>query len=275
MKSTFDTANGSIDKALDIVIPRMDAILALQEKAADLNSKIGVLHSELDALIEDERRSALLDSSPPMLSVGYISQFSSGQLWYEAQKSMTRLSWFDSRFFERHGWIFFIHAFTCLFMIMTLHRKRAALSESDRWRFLGSRPCSAGLFIGYMATDFLYEYAGAPGPWKLVNMTIAAISFARLMDGLIEESWKKRFIYGLTVVLIVSRTMDLLSVPLPIFRLFTVLASVVVVVFCLRFARENKRLEGSIFYARLLYLTSLFFGVVIIAELWAKKLFHC
>ena len=32
LKSTFDTANLSIDKALGIVIPRMEAMLALQEK---------------------------------------------------------------------------------------------------------------------------------------------------------------------------------------------------------------------------------------------------
>jgi small-conductance mechanosensitive channel len=65
--------------------------------------------------------------------------------------------------------------------------------------------------------------------------------------------------------------MDVLNFPLPLFRLYTFLAALVGLIFCLRWAGESVRRKDSDFYKWSLRLGALFFAVIMIAELWGKK----
>ncbi|MFV9645579.1 MAG: mechanosensitive ion channel domain-containing protein [Desulfobacterales bacterium] len=271
LRSTFEKAKDTIDTALNLVNLQLEAMLRAQKKAGHIQERISALGVELNALIEDERRSTLLDESAPMFSSHFFSQFKSSASWSAVIKGPDEISWPDSRFFARQGWIVLLQGVLSLFVLITVYRTRRLLSESKRWRFLGARPFSAGFFLAYMATVLIYEYEGAPAIWKLANMIVGGISFARLLGGLIETSWKRQFVYGLIIVLITTRLMDVLSFPLSFFRLYTVLASIISLLFCLRLARESTRLEESGLYAWSLRLGALFFAVIMIAELWGKK----
>ena len=271
LKSAFEKANKTIDRALNLVLLQLDAMLAVQEKGGHIQVKLDALAAELDGLIVEERRGALLDASPPMFSPQYFSQFGKGEMWYAVQKGLDDITWPDSRFFSRQGWIIFIQFFLSLFAIIAIYRKRHVFQGTERWRFLAARPFAAGLFLGCMTTLLIYEYDGAPAMWKLVNTIIAGISFVRLIDGLIGTFWKRQFVYGLVIVLIITTLLEVLSFPLPLFRLFTVFTALVGLFFCLRWAGENSRSKGSGFYTVLLRLGSLLFAVILIAELWGKK----
>jgi len=269
IKPAFEKANDAIEKALNLVLPHLEAILKLQLKAGNIKTKINVLLVELDVLIEQERRGALLDASPPMFSPEYLYQFRSG-LWYAAQKKLGEVQWPGNRFFARQGWIVFLQGFLSLVVIIVILRKRQVLNDSKRWRFLAARPLSAGFFLGVMTTMGLYAYEGAPGTWKLVNTLVGGITFARLSGVLIETSWKRHFLYGLMGVLILTMLMYVSGLPLPLLRLYLVLAALVALVFCWRWARENDSYKGSAFYTWSLRLVSLFFFIVIVIELWGK-----
>jgi len=54
------------------------------------------------------------------------------------------------------------------------------------------------------------------------------------VGGLIEASWKRQFVYGLMIVLIITRFMGVVSLPLSLFRLYIVLTSLIGLFFCLR-----------------------------------------
>jgi len=205
LKSTFEKAKDTIDAALNLVLPQLEAMLRAQEKAGHIQERISALAVELNGLIVDERRSTLLDESTPMFSSHFFSQFKSSALWSAVIKGPDKISWPDSRFFARQGWIVLFQGFLSLFVIITLYRSRRLVSESKRWRFLAVRPFSAGFFLAYMATMLIYEYEGAPAILKLVNMIVGGISFARLLGGLIETSWKRQFVYGLVIVVITTR----------------------------------------------------------------------
>ncbi|MHC4361359.1 MAG: mechanosensitive ion channel family protein [Planctomycetota bacterium] len=269
LKSTFENANRTIDAALALILPRLEAMLTVQQKGGNIQERIYALAAELDALTAEELRDVLLDVSPPMFSSQYLSQFTSG-LWYAVKRGMDEISWPDSRFFARQGWIVLLQGFVSLFVIIAVYRNRRVLNESKRWRFLAARPFSAGLFLTSMTTALFYEYGGAPAIWILANVTVAGISFARLSGGLIEASWKRQFVYGLVTVFIVTRLVEVLSFPLPLLRLYTVLAALVGLLLCLRWARESSRHKESPLYRQSLRLGCLLFAIIMIAELWGK-----
>ncbi|MGA7279212.1 MAG: hypothetical protein WBW79_14840, partial [Desulfocapsaceae bacterium] len=82
LKSTFAKASRTIDTALGLVLSRLGAVLTVQKRAGNIYTEISTLDSELSALIEDERRSTLLDESPPMISAQFFSQLKSDELWF-------------------------------------------------------------------------------------------------------------------------------------------------------------------------------------------------
>jgi small-conductance mechanosensitive channel len=269
LKSTFAKATVTIDTALNLLIPQLETFLSLQEKAANTQAKIEALTIELDNLIVDDQRDALLYASPPMLSSIYFHQFSS-ELSYTIREGLDEISWSGGRFFTRHGGIFLFQGFLTLIVIITVFRNRRALDESKRWRFLAARPLSTGLFVGAITTIWFYYFGGASAIWKLLIDTIAAISFARLAGGLVEASWKQQCLYGLMFVYIITELLNVLGFPLPLFRLYTVLAALASLLLCIRWAGKSSRQEDSGFYTWSLRLGAIFFAVIIIAELWGK-----
>jgi small-conductance mechanosensitive channel len=272
LESTFTRANETIHRALDLVLSRLEATLRVQERAGSVQANIFALAAESDDLIAEERRSALLDESPPMISYQFFSQFESGELWSSILKGVDDISWPDRRFVARQGWIVLFQGFLSVFVIIITYRNRRALRESKRWLFFAARPVSAGLFFGCLTTMLIYEYqGGAPATLKLANMMIAGISFARLMGGLLESPWKRRFVNGLITVLIVSTMMELLGFPLALFRLYTVFAALIGLIFCLHLAGIAIRHKAPALNVWLLRSGALFLAVIIITELWDKK----
>ena len=270
LKSTFAKANDTIDTALNLILPKLEVMFSVQQKGGTVQAKINALAAEVDSLTLVEHRSILLDVSPPMFSSRYFSQFRLG-VWYAVQKGLDEISWPDRQLFDRLGWAVLLQVFLSLVVIIAVYRNRQVLNDSKRWRFLAARPFSAGLFFGAIATLSFYQYGGIPDTWRLLNSIVGGISFARLAGVLIEASWKRQFVYGVMIVLIITRLMYAVNLPLPLFRLYTILIALVGLLFCLRWAGESCRLKNSSFCSWSLRLGSFFFAIIIIAQLWGKE----
>ena len=273
LKLVFQDANDTIDKALNLILPKLEMMLEVQKKGGKVQARIDAQAAEVDSLILEVRRRAFVRESPPMFSPQYFSQFRSSGFWYAVAEAPGENAWLDVRYLGRNGWILLLHGFLSCFVIIVAYRNRQLLSESKRWRFLAARPISAGLFLGAMVAMLIFEYEKAPAMFRLANAVVGWVSFARLSGHLLEAAWKRQFVYGLVTILILNRIMDLLRFPLPLSRLYTVLAAMGGLVFCLCWARKNIGQESSNLYTRLLRLGSLSFAVIVIAELWGKEAF--
>ena len=270
LTSTFEKAHKTIDTALDLILTKLRAMLSVQAKTGNILAEINALSAELDGLILDKRRDALLVASPPMFSLQYISQFKG--LWSVVRNSLSEITWPGSRFFAQQGWIVLLQGFVSIFVMIAVFQNRRVLTPSKRWSFLASRPVSTGLFLGYMLTMLFYEYVVTPAAWKLAIVVVAGISFVRLADSLNDSPWKRQFLYGLIGVLILTRAMDVISFPQPLFRLYLLLTALACFVFCLRWAGESARHKDPVLYNRSLRVLTLIFTGIIIVELWGKAL---
>jgi potassium efflux system protein len=231
--------------------------------------KINAFATELDELIANQRRGILFDTSPLMFSSRYLSQYS-GDLWVSLQRGVDEMTWADSRFVTQEGWIGLIQGVLSLAAIVAVYRNRQTLKASARWQFLTARPFSAGLFFFCIPAILLYEYEGASDIGTLAIRIVAGICLVRLAGVMIEASWKRQFVYGLVIVFIATRLMDLVGFPPPLFRLYTVLAALIGFLFCWRCTREIARQGEPGFYAGLLRLGSLLFLIIMISEFWGQ-----
>ena len=160
LRTAVEKANKTITTALEQIHSRMGAVLALQERGGSLQDQISTLDVELSALIVNEKRSTLFDESPPMLSAQFFASFKSGEIWSAAIQGPDEITWPDSRFFARHGWIVLLQVVLTLLVTISTFRNRRFLDQSARWKFFAARPISGGLFVGYMSTVVIYEVNG-------------------------------------------------------------------------------------------------------------------
>ncbi len=270
LNSTFEKTKDTIDKALEIVLSQLHSMLAIQERAGNIQTKIIVLKTEFDSLILAVRSGARVHISPPMFSARYLSQFSN-ELWYKKKKGLDVIPWPDSDFFDRQGLVLFLQLLLSLFLIIAVYRNRQVLKDSKRWRFLATRPISTGLFFGSIMLMLFYEYQRVQDASVLAIAIVAGISFARLIGGMNPESWKRQLVHGLIIALIVTRLLYVIMLPIPLFRIYTVLTASVGLFFCWRWARESGRPKDSGFYRWPLRVAAFFFAFIIIAEFWGKQ----
>jgi len=270
LQSTFARAQDTIDRALEIVVSKLNSMLAAQERAGNVQAKIIALSTELDSLILAARSGVRVNISPPMFSFRYFSQYSN-ELWYGLQKGLVETAWPDSRFFDQQGLIVFVHVFFCLLVIIAVYRNRPRLSESKRWWFLAARPFSTGLFFSTLALMWLYGYRGNQDLWRLAIATVAGVSFARIIGALNPIQWKMKFVYGLVGILLVTQLLQVITLPIPLFRLYTVLTAFVGLVFCWRWAAESVRQKDERFYRWPLRAGVFFLAFIIVAEIWGKQ----
>ena len=269
LKPTFLKTSYEIDRALDLIRPQLESALRIQARAGGLQKKINVIIFEIESLIAQS--SALYDEAAPMFSSRYISQFGGGEMWYAVRDGLDEISWPTARFFAKQGWVIIIQSGIFLAAIITIYRKRKLLNDLEQWQFLAKRPFSAGLFFATIATILIYEYTAAPDEWRLINIGIAGISFARISGSIIKDSWKRHLVYGLVILLIVTNLLNIIRFPLPLYRLYTLLAALICFFFCLRWAKENLRHKGHVLYIWLLRLGSFFFVFIIFADIWGKQ----
>lgn len=265
----FDKINQVIEQALNLIAPRMDTMLAEQEHIGAIQEKIYSLTAELNKLIEVKQIDTLLDTSPPMFTYTYFSQFGVGfgdALW-EGIHEMTRLS---APYIGQLGVSLLIQAVIFTIMSVLLCRNRQLLNQSARWRFLAMRPFSSTIFCICVITILIFEYEGAPPLRKLVNEIIGGIVFIRIVSYLTDVRWKKQFVVVLITLVMITRSVHELNFPLPLSRLYITLAGLSAALFCRRWARECKLQEGQPLLIGLLQLGMVFNACIVVAQIFGK-----
>lgn len=271
LKSTFDQATVTINTALDLVLSKMDTLFAMQERAGVIEQKLGSLISEVEEQVSVERRNTLFNDTPLMFSKQYLAQLKNVNLWDQVFLEINELTISEKNANDEHGWIAVFQLLLVVILIFSISKRKKFFQESERWRFLALYPIASGLFLSYICCVLIYEYNGAPQSWKLVVTIIGATSFARLMKGVVDENWKSIFINGLITIVVVTRFMDILSLPIPVFRLYVFFAASAGIIFCLRLLRVLKEDDISVFIRVLLRSGVLFFTLIVFFEIWGRK----
>lgn len=268
--SIFAKAHDTIETGLNLIGPQLETMLVEQQKVGTLQEKIYFLMAELDKLIADKRFGSFLNTSPPMFSTRYVDQFG-GDLWSAFLDGLDEILRPAGQYVSQMGWVPMVQGITFLILSITIYRKRHVLGELTQWRFLAVRPFSSAVFVISMISMLIYEFQGAPSIWKLVNVIIGGLAFARLAGKLTEISWKRQFVYGLTILFIVTRCLTVFGFPLPLFRLYIVIAGMAGLLSCWRWARQSVLQKDSPLYTGLLRLCSVFYAVIIITQLWGNE----
>ena len=261
---TFAKADKTINKTLDSIGKKLKSLLALQQKAGNIQSGLYSLRQEVDSLLLAMRGQLWKKSADSMFSADYYAQFNAG-LWKERRKGFDSLSWPGRKFLQRQGWLFILQILLSLGVTLNIRRNRSLFEQDERWRFIARRPIAAGIFFGFFALIVFYKTP--PPTFRLAMHLILLVALARLLGGFVEKVWRKRVVYFLAAFLIVTWVLQTLRLPLPLFRLYIFITALGGLFLCLWRAGVSYRLKGNLVYIWALRLGGMIFLGVIIAEI--------
>ncbi len=265
--ATVTKAQGAIDTALGLLRQRLKPLLALQEQVGTLQTRINTLTAEVEGLISLTQGGVLVDASPAMLSTHYVSQLAPA-LRNGAQTGLAQILWPGKAFFARQGGLVILQGVLSLVLALVFIRRRRQLEQVEHWRFVAKRPIAAGLLVGVLSVAVFYEHP--PDMLRLALAVFVGIAFVRLVESLMEGGWRRQFVYGLLILSLMTNLCYVLGLPLPLFRLYILVAALVSLLYCLRWAAESSRLREARLYAWVLRLAAVLFAAVLITELWGE-----
>jgi small-conductance mechanosensitive channel len=238
VQSTFSRARETISKARTAISQHLEPLLSAATRGGDLKARTYSLVVEVNDLISDRRDVVSTELSPPMFSSRYFAQFSL-ELGHELRQGISAVILPDRQFFARQGWIVFLQVFLALALAVVFLRSRQSLEESEELRSLAQRPFALAFF------------------W---------IALARVLGVYTTKSTHKRLIYGLAFVMISIQLFRVVSLPLPLFRLYVFIVALFGFIFCLRFARQSQRRKDSPWVTYGLGIAGLILMVVVLVE---------
>ena len=208
--ATMTKAQGAIETALGLLRQQLKPLLALQEQAGALQTRINSLTAEVEDLISLSQGGALVDASPSMFSAQYVSQLAPA-LRAGVQTRLAQVSWPGRAFFAREGWILVLQGVLSLVLALIFFLCRQQLEQVEHWRFVAKRPVAAGLLVGILSVGAFYERV--PDMLRLALSVLLGIAFVRLLEGLVEGTWRRQFVYGLPILLVLTNLCYVLAPP--------------------------------------------------------------
>jgi potassium-dependent mechanosensitive channel len=261
--TTVTKAQGAIATALGLLLQQLKPLLAMQEQAGNLQTRINTLTVEVEDLISLTQGGALSDASPAMFSTQYFSQLVPA-LREGVQTGLVQVSWPGKASFARQGWIAILQGSLSLVLALVFIRRRQQLEQVEHWRFVAKRPIAAGLLAGILSVVVFAER-----PSNMARLALAVIvggAFVRLVGGLVGEGWRRQLVYGLLILSILTDLCYVLGLPLALFRLYILMAALASFLYGLRWAAESRRQREAWPYAWGLRLAAVLFAAVVFTE---------
>jgi len=263
VQSTFVRAQETISKARTTISEHLEPLLAAEIRGGDLQARTYSLVSEVNDLMSERRGVISTESSPPMFSSRYFAQFSLG-LGHELGQGIRAVTLPDRQFFARQGWVVVLQILLALALAALFLRSRQSLEESEELRSLAKRPFALGVTVSVGTLTALYT--SLPPTWHLLVRVFGWIALARVVGVYTTRSTHRWLIYGLAFIMITIELFQVLSLPLPLFRLYVFVVALVGLILCLWLARQSHRRKDSPWYTYGLGLGCLFLMVVALVE---------
>lgn len=258
-------AQETIDTALGLLQRELKPLLALQEQAGSLQIRMNVLVASAAELRARFFTESIGDASPSIISAAYVSQLATA-IRNDDQTGLVHVSRPSSSFWAGQGWITILQGMVSLVLTLVFFYHRPQLERVKRWRFIATRPLAAGLFIGVLTGVVFYQH-----PPAVVTFTMTALgggAFVRLLAGLVEAGWRRQCGYGLVALVFITDLFYAFGLPIPLFRLYIVVTTLVGFVSCLRWVALSRSRIDAPQHVWALWTGVVVFAAVLLVELW-------
>lgn len=231
----FRQAFGTIEDVLRSASLASERLVQLQKEAADLQSKTADLLLRIESAI---RGQTFRKVSHSFASRDYLQQFDA-RLWSQVKNGIAEVEGITVEFLREQGWIAVLQLLLVFALAGFIIHHRPQAEETEEWQFILRHPWATGIFVAFSTLSF--AYSETPDLWQLLLWLPAAFSAAILICALLTNPRKRFIIWLLATFFVLSLALRAIALPLPLYRLYLALLSLVGVPLFLLLATGNQR----------------------------------
>ncbi len=240
VQQVLDRLQNTVAQADDIINTELLPLLALQEKTGHLQIEIHKLHLRMQKLFETTFQKKIYQHAPFLLSADFITQFNK-ELLKNTIKGIEQVFHPDISVFKKEK--LKISAAIILFFILlsSFYSSSRSLAASAHWNFFHQRPISVALFISLFCFFIISDEL--PPFWLTVLRAFALICTIRISRAIITDKLQKNFITRLALLLLATNLIYLITLPMPLVRIYVISISVTLIIFSISQQITSKKSE--------------------------------
>lgn len=269
-KISFNNAEKTIENALTLISSQLNTLLKLQGDGYKNQSVINDYTSKISKLHQKKIVNSFEKASIPMYSISFFEQFTTKMI-ASIGRGFKTIVLPNSGFFQKYWWSIVMQLLITFSVIFLIRRNRKYLANHKDYKILANRAISSGVFFGVIFVFMIYLDDNSLQSWNLFLATIGGVSFGRLYTNFEGQVWKKHFLYAIVSLLIITGLFDLISLPIPIFRVFILLLSTVGIYKIYTWKKINKATDKSVKYDRFFNIAAIYLIIVLFSEIIGKE----
>ena len=271
VQNAVTNALQTTDVSLNLIHMGLQSMLTTQQEIGHLQSEVHLINEDIKSRFVQGWQTADQEDASLLFSPTYFGQLTSKDLWLQMVTAFSTISWPKPEFFIKQGWLIFSQVLVALIIAFGISRHRSSLKDSEKWALFSSRPLSVGTIIGILS--FFPFYSIKSVSWGLILSIATGIAFLRLVGGVVTEGRKKRLIFCITVLFLLTFLFRTINMPMPFFRLYVVIAAMTGLVFCFWKGISRPRPEDPIYFTWSLRAGAILSLVILIADLGGNSYF--
>lgn len=240
-KDAFQTAADEIEAAGRQIVAASKPLVTLQDEVAQLQEQNQTLLTAVDSMIQSLRGKTFKKTARSFTSSKFYRQFDRSLL-DSVKKGVEGVSGIGGGFFRMQGWLVGLQALVivCLGGFLWYRARKGTVTRE--WRFIVRHPLATAIFVSVIACGPFY--GAPPALWRWLLTVLAAFSAVTLVSGLLVDPRKKLVIHVLAGVFVLTLGVQIIALPLPLYRLYLALLSLLGIPFLLVVAARHRRVPG-------------------------------
>ncbi len=264
LRNNITELQTSIDSAIDIIHSRMRDTLTALHEISGLQVKLYNVKVSAGDLLDELRTQGREQTSPSIFSHKFYSQLNTDLLLLTWQNTVTELIKATRQIRDHSSSLHLVLTFPILLYIIFI-RNRKLLIKHKNWAMLTDCP---GAFSVFTFLAFFIPWQNSTMYHMAPVISIAFIVSVMLLAGKLQKDklWVARFIYFLSIYLILNTLVELIDLPLPLQRIYLLvgsgcwLAYFMWRIFAIR-SSESRYLRWTLFVINLALTAIIFAGI--------------
>lgn len=235
---SFRKARALIDDILQEIARAYAPLLDLQSEVTDLqNANLQALN-RVDARLKALRAETFRKTEPSFFNPNFYRQLDRG-LWSTVLSGFQGFHALDAQYLQGQFWLLLLQLLLALSLGFFIRSHRHDPEVSPEWRFILKHPWATGVFVAVAGLSFLFP--APPALLRLLLSYLAVGSASLLVAGLLEDRRKIFVVFFLAGLFLAAQTLQALTFPAPLYRLFLALVTLVGIPLALWTGTRSRR----------------------------------
>ena len=240
-QAAFKEALEENEQTQQRIVAASAPLVNLQGEVTQLQEKSLTLLATVDNILQTMQGKTFQKTARSFTSPRFYNQFDRSLL-NAAKKGLEGVSGISSGFFRAQGWLVGLQLLLATLLAGFLVHKGRRKQEKTEWRFIIRHPLATAIFVATITCGSLYS--APPALWRWMLALLAASSSAVLLSGLLDDPRKKMIIYVLAGAYVMTLGLQIIALPLPLYRLYLALLSLLGIPFLLILASRHRKVPG-------------------------------